>query len=123
MTGQSKYFNADCDEAEVGWCVSSMRMTVGTAMVDYSNQTAPFIKRMVAIGGRGLSLYKLTDEGLTLVWDSKSEFETEGCKAYPWAHNGEQDEEFADVNGTLWESDPDLHDTLLEKNDPEEDGW
>jgi hypothetical protein len=100
-----------------------MRLAVGSTMVDFSNVTAPFIKRMVAIGGRGVSLYKLTDEGLDLVWDSKSEFETEGCKAYPWAHNGIHDEEFADVNGTLWNADPGLHEVLLEVNDPEEDGW
>lgn len=100
-----------------------MRFSVGSLMVDYSNATAPFIKRLVAIGGRGVSLYKLTDEGLDLVWDSKSEFETEGCKAYPWAHNGIQDEEFADVNGTLWNTDPDMHEVLMEVNDPEEDGW
>lgn len=122
MDGQSKYFNDDCDEEVVGWCAKSMRMAVGTSMVDYSNVTAPHIKKMVAIGGRGVSVYKLTDDGLELVWDSGSEFETEGCKNFPWAHNGIQDEEFAAVNSTLWFADPGLQETLFEMNDPEEDG-
>jgi hypothetical protein len=77
---------------------------------------------MVAIGGRGVSVYKLTDDGLELVWDSGSEFETEGCKNFPWAHNSIQDEEFAAVNSTRWFADPGLQKTLLEMNDPEEDG-
>ena len=24
MTGQSKYFNGDCNEEELGWCATSM---------------------------------------------------------------------------------------------------
>ena len=34
-----------------------------------------------------------------------------------------QDEEFSDVNGTLYMSDEDLRETIEEMNDPEEDGW
>jgi hypothetical protein len=102
---QTKYFNSACDESETQWCASSMRFAVGSSMVDYSDPAAPVIKKLVAIGGRGISIYKLTDSGLDLIWDSGDEFEREGCAAYPWAHNGIQDEEFANVGGTLYLSD------------------
>ena len=95
---------------------------MGSSMVDYTNPAAPMIKSMVAIGGRGISIYKLTDSALDLVWDSGAEFEKEGCAAFPWAHNGIQDEEFSDINGTLWMADEGIRETLMEMNDPEEDG-
>jgi hypothetical protein len=100
-----------------------MRFTIGSSMVDYSDPTKPYIKSMVAIGGRGFSIFKLTDTGLDLVWDSADEFEREGCAAFPWAHNGIQDEEFADVGGALWLADEGIQGTLEEMNDPLQDGW
>jgi hypothetical protein len=92
MSGQSKYFNNQCGEMEGSpdWCANSMRLTVGTESIDYSDPTAPIFKKLVAIGGRGLSIYKFTDEGLEMVWDSGDEFEREGCAAFPWAHNALQ---------------------------------
>lgn len=124
MAGLSKHFNAACGEGPESpeWCATSMRMTIGSSMVDYTDPAAPMIKSMVAIGGRGISIYKLTDDSLDLVWDSADEFEKEGCAAFPWAHNGIQDEEFADVGGTLWLTDEGIRETLEEMNDPEEDG-
>ena len=124
MQGLSKYFNGACgeDPESPEWCATSMRMTVGSSMVDYTDPTAPMIKSMVAIGGRGISIYKLTDDALELIWDSADEFEKEGCAAFPWAHNGIQDEEFSDINGTLWMVDEGIRETLMEMNDPEEDG-
>mmetsp|Transcript_25923 Transcript_25923/g.47667 ORF Transcript_25923/g.47667 Transcript_25923/m.47667 type:complete len:380 (-) Transcript_25923:136-1275(-) len=124
MSGQSKYFNSACGEMEGSpdWCASSMRFTVGSSMIDYSDPTAPIIKNLVAIGGRGISIYKLTDAGLDLVWDSEDEFEREGCAAFPWAHNSIQDEEFADVNGTLYMVDEGIRETIQEMNDPDVDG-
>ena len=92
MSGQSKYFNKKCGEmvGSPDWCAQSMRLTVGTESIDYSDPTAPNFKKLVAIGGRGLSIYKFSDEGLELVWDSGDEFEREGCAAFPWAHNAIQ---------------------------------
>ena len=58
-----------------------------------------------------------------MVWDSADELERERCAAYPWAHNGLQDEEFKDVNDTLYMINEDIRETLIEMNDPEEDGW
>ena len=130
MAGQAKYFNSDCEatmEAGAadapGGCASSLRLTIGSSMIDYSVPSAPVVKKIVAIGGRGISIYKLNDDGLELVWDSADELEREGCAAYPWAHNGLQDEEFADVNGTLYMTNEDIRETLIEMNDPEADGW
>lgn len=125
MAGMSKYFNGDCGDAADSpeWCATSMRMSIGSDMIDYSDPSAIVIKSMVAIGGRGISIFKLTDDGLDLVWDSGSEFEVEGCKAYPWSHNGIQDEEFADVGGALYLANEGIRETIEEMNDPEADGW
>ncbi|KAL7554118.1 hypothetical protein ACHAWF_017519 [Thalassiosira exigua] len=124
MSGHAKYFNSDCGDLDGSpdWCASSMRLTVGSSMIDYSDPSAPVINKIVGIGGRGISIYKLTDEGLELVFDTSDEFEREGCKAFPWAHNGIQDEEFSDINGTLWMADEGLHEILMEMNDPTQDG-
>lgn len=47
----------------------------------------------------------------------------EGCDAFPWSHNGVQDEAFAPVGGTLWTlGDSDTKDELNEMNDPNFDG-
>ncbi len=147
MSGQSKYFNKKCGSLaeSPAWCAKSMRLTVGSESIDYSNPTAPNFKKLVAIGGRGLSIYKFTDEGLEMVWDSGDEFEREGCAAFPWAHNAIQvresccsilfhlllrrthelfqDEEYSDVDGTLYLSNPAIQEVLIEMNDPEKDGW
>ena len=41
-----------------------------------------------------------------------------------FTHNRcDQDSDFADVNGTLYMSNEDMRETLIEMNDPEEDGW
>jgi len=126
-SGQSSYFNSDCNEANAAtpWCASSMRFTVGSTMIDYSDPQAPNIYRLTALGGRGITIYKVNDNGLELIWDSEDEFEQEGCAAYPWAHNGIQDEEFAAVNSTFYNSldaDDDLRETIEELNNPDEDG-
>lgn len=124
FTGQSRYFNKDCeDEPSVEWCADSLRLTVGSTMVDYSDPSAPRIKSIAALGGRGVTIYKLTDSALELVWDSAEAFEVEGCAAYPWAHNGVQDEEFAAVGGALYLANVGIRETIEEMNDPEEDGW
>ena len=128
--GTSRFFNDDCDhEANsdaTPWCASDLRVAVGTAMIDYTDPTAPNIYRITALGGRGITLYKVTESnGLEMVWDSADEFEREGCAAYPWAHNSIQDEEFAAVGGPLYNSLPDgdsLKETIEEMNDPDEDG-
>jgi hypothetical protein len=126
--GFARYFNAECDESnpETPWCAGDLRLTVGSAMINYSNPQAPVIKELVGVGGRGVSLYEMTtDGGMVLVFDSADSFEKEGCAAYPWAHNAIQDEEFAPVNGTFYNSlspDDDLVETINEMNDPEADG-
>ena len=63
--------------------------------------------------------------GLHLAWDSKDEMEREGCIAFPWAHNAIQDQEYAPVYGSLYNStnNKKLKTSIEETNDPEEDGW
>lgn len=102
---------------------SKRRVTIGSASIDYSTPSAPKITDMVGFGGRGISIWKPADAGLTLVWDSGSQMEVEQCSAYPWAHNGVQDEEFALVNGVLYNaSSAGLQSTIREMNDPAVDG-
>jgi hypothetical protein len=125
--GLSRFFNKECDEsnAETPFCSGSLRFTICSSMIDYSNPEAPNIYRLTGMGGRGITIYKVTDTGLDLVWDSADEFEQEGCAAFPWAHNSIQDEEFAPVGGPAYNYlDPDasLRATNDEVNDPEREG-
>ena len=51
MSGQSKYFNNECGEMEGSpdWCANSMRLTVGTESIDYSDPTAPIFKKLLPL--------------------------------------------------------------------------
>ena len=125
--GTSRFFNSLCNDtnAETPFCTDSMRFTLGSAMFDYSKPNAPNLYRMVGIGGRGITVFKVTDSGLEEVWDSADQFEREGCAAFPLSHNSIQDEEFAPVDGPFYDSlapDDDLRQTIEEVNDPAEDG-
>ncbi|CAE8717012.1 unnamed protein product [Polarella glacialis] len=105
---------------------TKMAITIGSSAVDYSDATAPIFKAAVGFGGRGVSIYKASD--MSLVWDSGSDFEREQCAAYPWAHNGIQDEEFAPKTGSQNDlyaslvSSSKLATDIADMNDPREDG-
>ena len=43
-------------------CMGSLRVTVGSASVDYTNVTWPMIRRIVAFGGRGISIFKVPED-------------------------------------------------------------
>lgn len=126
--GTSRFFNSACNDTtnvETPFCTDSMRFTLGSSMIDYSNIDAPHVYRMVGIGGRGISIFKVTESGLEEAWDSGDDFEREGCAAFRWAHNGIQDEEFAPVGGPFYVSlapDDGLRETIDELNDPNVDG-
>ncbi len=83
-------------EGSSDWCANSMRLTVGTEIIN-CNPTAPIIC------DHGLNIYKVTDEGLDMVSVSGDEFESEGCIAFPWSRNARE--------------------TLIEMNVLKEDGW
>jgi hypothetical protein len=125
---QAKYFASNCDDSDLAttpFCAKSMRFSVGSSMVDYSDPEAPNIYRLTALGGRGITIYKVTDTGLDMVWDSYDDLERAGCAAFPWAHNAIQDEEFAPVGGALYNSlplDASLRETIEELNFPDVDG-
>jgi len=102
---------------------TKMRVTLGSTAVDYSNPAAPKIDRIVAFGGRGISVFEDQGSQLAFVWGSGSQLEKQQCATYPWAHNGIQDEEFAAVNGVLYNhASSKLRDTITEMNDPSKDG-
>lgn len=124
---QARFFNSNCNttKPETPFCARSMRFTLGSAMINYSNVAAPNIYRLVGIGGRGITIYKVTATALEIVWDSADELEKRGCAAFPWAHNALQDEEFAPVGGTFYNSLPvgdSLRKTIDELNNPAIDG-
>lgn len=123
MTGMTATATASATASAVLNVASKMRVTVGSAAVDYTTSSAPEIQAIVAMGGRGMSIYRDTGSALALEWDSASSFETEVCSAYPWSFNGIQDEEFSPVNGVLYNtSDSDMQGTLDDMNDPSVDG-
>jgi len=119
----------DCDATEESQavCDGKLRLTVGSSSVNFSDPTAPVIEKIVAFGGRGISIYKVPTtpaDGMTQVFDSGDDFEQLQCVNYPWAHNSVQDEEFAPVGGVLYNTTDDagLKETIEEISDPEEDG-
>ena len=125
--GTSRFFNGACNDtnAATPYCAASLAFSIGTSTVDYSDPMAPKIYRLTGIGGRGITIYKIDTSGLELVWDSNDSFEREGCKAFPWAHNSIQDEEFAPVNRAFYNSlaaDDGLRGDIEAMNNPEEDG-
>jgi len=89
--GTSRFYNSQCseDNAETPFCTDGMRFTVGSTMVNYSNPQAPNIQKLVGVGGRGITIYRITkneesgDNVLELVWDSADDFEREGCATFP----------------------------------------
>lgn len=107
--GLSANFNADCETNQLEWCADGLEITLGSSAVDYSNASAPILNRIVAFGGRGMSIYKVplanadAIEQIEFIWDSKSDFERLGCAKFPWAHNGVQDESFAPVGGAYYQ--------------------
>lgn len=42
----------------------AMQLTVGSKSINYSDPTAPVLKKFVTMGGRSLSIYHHMDEGL-----------------------------------------------------------
>jgi len=123
--GVAAIFNAACNDTVTEYCAPGLAFSVGTSTVNYTDPTAPNIYRMTGIGGRGITVYKIDENGLELVWDSGDAFEKEGCAAYPWAHNSITDEEYAPVGRAFYNSlDPDdgLRADIEDLNNPEEDG-
>jgi hypothetical protein len=100
-----------------------MRITIGSTAVDYSDPQQPKFKGAVGFGGRGISLYRA--DTMAKVWDSGSQFEKKQCETYPWAHNGIQDEEFADKYGVLYNmstAGSKVREAIDELSDPAIDG-
>jgi hypothetical protein len=79
--GYSSVFNTECDKSISPFCSNTMRLSLGSSMVNYSDPTAPNIYQMVGIGGRGISIYSISEStGLSLVWDSGDEMERVACE-------------------------------------------
>lgn len=103
---------------EGGWC-SNFEVLISPGVVDYSSGF-PIMNKVVGIGGRGMSIFSVGDNGISFVWDSASDFESETCANFPWAGNALQDEDFAPVNGPRWTlSGSDDRDSINERNDIE----
>nr|ALG03306.1 alkaline phosphatase [Karenia mikimotoi] len=119
-------FTADAatlSEAYLNFGGTKMRITIGSTAVNYTNPEKPVFKQAVGFGGRGISI--INADTKEEVWNSGSAFEKEQCEAYPWAHNGVQDEEFAALSGTLYNSastSAKTKEAIEELNDPDQDG-
>jgi hypothetical protein len=71
-TGASANFNNDCEDNGLAWC-SNLEISLGSSAIDYSNPSAPKIERVVAFGGRGISIFSVPSDfttAISLVWDS-----------------------------------------------------
>jgi len=79
----------------------SLRLTLGSSAVDYSNPQSPIFEKAIGFGPRSVLVYRSAD--LALVWDSGSRLEKEGCATYPWAHNAEQTEKYTTVGSTAYD--------------------
>mmetsp|Transcript_47124 Transcript_47124/g.102524 ORF Transcript_47124/g.102524 Transcript_47124/m.102524 type:complete len:274 (-) Transcript_47124:63-884(-) len=107
---------------------SSMRITLGSSAIDFSNAAAPIFGNVVAMGGRGMSIYRDTGSRLELEWDSEGSFEKEVCAKYPKSYNGIQDEEFSPKMGSgndlyvAGSTSADLKEAIDDMNNPSEDG-
>nr|AFO84043.1 alkaline phosphatase [Karenia brevis] len=119
-------FSADAatlSEAYSNFGGTKMRITIGSTAVNYTNPEKPVFKKAVGFGGRGISIFNADTK--EEVWNSGSAFEKSQCAAYPWAHNGVQDEEFASLTGTLYKSastSAKTKEAIEEINDPDQDG-
>jgi hypothetical protein len=84
--GTSRFFNAECNDTapETPFCTDDMRFTPGSSMIDYSNPVAPNIYRMAALGGRGITVYKVTDSGLVHVSALRPKFQGRNEQPLPW---------------------------------------
>ena len=108
--GATKHFNSFCEDNGIDWCADGAEISIGSSAVDYSDPQNPVMSKIVLFGGRGMSIYRVPsdfDAKMEFVWDSGSDFEKEGCTAYPWAHNGIQDEGFSPKGGAYYELNPD----------------
>lgn len=78
-------------------------MSLGSNAIDYeSDPSNPLFYRMVLFGGRGWSIFELSedpDDLLKLVFDSGDTIERKGCEAFPWAHNSILDSQYAPIIG------------------------
>lgn len=125
-TGMTISAAAKSTAAAVYADASKMRITIGSSAIDFSNASAPVFQQVVAIGGRGISVYRDTGSGLSLVWDSQGDVEAQVCSNYPSSHNAIQDEEFSPMTGSgndlYMSSGSSLKGTIQELNDPSQDG-
>lgn len=115
--GLTANFNSQCEANGLEWCADGLDISLGSSGVNYTNPAQPVVERVVAFGGRGISIFRIPrsfNEGIDRVWDSGSQFEKEGCTAFPWSHNGVQDENYAPVDGTRYELLPEERDGLDE---------
>eukprot|EP00971_Amphidinium_carterae_P204598 4060171-Amphidinium_carterae.1 len=128
MDGDIMYLNASTAAMATAGLIhtagsDSLRITVGSSAVNYSDPMHPVMENIVIFGGRGMSIFKYEAGAMSLHWDSDKMFEKNQCDNYAWAHNAIQDEEFAPKWGVLYNSSGSgLKETLDEMNDPDEDG-
>lgn len=74
-SSSSSPFNKDCSKLTEQFCSPEAQFSLGSAGIDYSNPATPVLNKIVIMGGRGISLFKMpptNEEQMSLVWDSVS---------------------------------------------------
>lgn len=71
--GQATMFNSDCEDNGLSVCANGLELTIGSDAVNFDDPSAPVLERIVALGGRGIGVYKIPNsygEQIEFVWDS-----------------------------------------------------
>lgn len=124
-TAASNPFNKNCDRSTEQFCSPTMEFSVRSGAVDYSNPKNPVLQKLLMNGGRGLSAWKIPtsyEETISLAWETGSDFEVQGCKSVPWAHNAFVDETYASVGSTFYQLSPGDRSAIQYNNNPNEGG-
>lgn len=73
--GETTMFNSECENNGFAMCADGLEITIGSDAVNFDDPSAPVLERIVALGGRGIGIYKIPDsfeEEIEFVWDSVS---------------------------------------------------
>lgn len=72
--GATALFNSDCpDNGLESFCANGLEISIGSDAVNFSNPIAPVLEKIVALGGRGIGIYKVPpsyDDEIEFIWDS-----------------------------------------------------
>merc|ERR1711862_711670 len=70
IKGVSPSFDCNTSGEAKDICDNGLQLTVGSSAVNYDDPTAPIIEKIVAFGGRGISIFKAKAAKVKPIWNS-----------------------------------------------------